>query len=64
MINKRLVWYLEKKKKTDDRQFGFRKKNTLDAKPKIKNLDGFRRKQQQFSLILRKPMTNSTEITH
>ena len=29
MTNKRLVWYLEKKKKIDDRQFGFRKKDTI-----------------------------------
>ena len=28
MTNKRLVWYLEKEKKIDERQFGFRKKRS------------------------------------
>ena len=32
MKNKRLVWYLEKEKKIDERQVGFRKqRNTVDA---------------------------------
>ena len=63
MTNKRLVWYLEKEKKIDDRQFGFTKqRNTIDAISKI--IDGFRRKQQQFSSISRKPMIKSTEIRH
>ena len=36
MINKRLVWYLEKEKKIDDRQFSFRKqKITLNGISKI-----------------------------
>ena len=32
MINKKLVWYLEKENKIDDRQFGFRKqRSTINA---------------------------------
>ena len=49
MTNKRLVWYLEREKKIDDRQFVFRKqRSTVDAVSKITTeiLDGFRRKQQ------------------
>ena len=48
MTNKRLFWYLEKEKKIDDRQFGFKKqRNTINAISKIttKILDGFRRKK-------------------
>ena len=49
MTNKRLVWYLERKKKIDDRQFSFRKqRSTIDVISKIttKILDGFRRKEK------------------
>ena len=35
MTNKRLVWYLKKEKKIDDRQFGFRKQK--HNRCKIKN---------------------------
>ena len=36
LTNKRLVWYLEKEKKIDDRLFGFRKqRSTIDAISKI-----------------------------
>ena len=31
MTKKRLVWYLEKKKKIDERQFGFRSENKKKA---------------------------------
>ena len=69
MTNKRLFWYLERERKINDRQFGFRKqRSTIDAISKIttKILDGFRRKvkQQQYSLISRKIMTKLTEIRH
>ena len=49
MTNKRLVWYLEKEKKIDDRLFSFRKKrNIIDAISKLttKILDEFRRKEK------------------
>ena len=52
MTNKKLVWYLEKEKKIDNRQFGFRKQRiTIDAISKIvtKTLDGFRRKHMTKS---------------
>ena len=47
ITNKRIVWYLEKEKKIDDRQFGFRKqRSTIDAISKItKILNGFGRKE-------------------
>ena len=47
MTNKRLDWCLEKEKKIDDRQFGFRKqRSTIDAISKIttKFLSKFKRK--------------------
>ena len=46
MVNKRLVWYMEKENKNDTRQFDFRKqRNTIDAISKIskKILEDFRR---------------------
>ena len=55
MTNKKLVWYLVKEDKINERQFGFRKqRSTIDAISKI--LDGFRRKEktQKSSSILRK----------
>ena len=48
MVNKRLVWYLEKEGRIDERQFGFRKqRSTIDAISKIttKIINGFRDKQ-------------------
>ena len=48
MMNKRLVWYLEKEKKIDDRQFGFRKqRSTIDTISKITIiiLDRFKKKK-------------------
>ena len=55
MTNKRLVWYLEKEKKIDDRQFNFRKqRNTIDAISKItKILDKFRRKGITASIFFK-----------
>ena len=45
MTNKRLAWYLEKKKKINERQFGFRKhKSIIDVISKI--LDGFQKKKK------------------
>ena len=32
MTNKRLVWYLEKKKKIDDRQFDFKKQEKTERR--------------------------------
>ena len=47
ITNQRLVWYLEKKKKIDDRQFSFRKqRSTIDAKSRI--LKGFGRNAAVF----------------
>ena len=53
MTNKRLVWYLEKEKKIDDRQFGFRKQSTTDAISKLttKILDRFRAKEKTSAII-------------
>ena len=54
MINKRLVWYMEKENKIDTRQFGFRKqRNTIDAISKItiKILEGFRKKEKTAAII-------------
>ena len=54
MTNKRLVWYLKKEKKIDERQFGFRKqRSTKDAISKIttKILDGFRRKEKTATIF-------------
>ena len=54
MTNKRLIWYLEKKKKIDDRYFGFRNQRiTIDATSKIitKLLDGFRRKMKTAAIF-------------
>ena len=67
MKNKKLgIW--KRRKKIDDRQFGFRKqKSTIDAIAKItKVLVEFRRKEKTAVslLILRKPMIKSTEIKH
>ena len=47
--NKILVWYLEKKKKIDDRKCGFKnQRSTIDTTPKIttKILNGLRREQK------------------
>ena len=52
MTNKRLVWYLKKEKKIDDRQFGFRKQK--HNRCKIKNnkiLDQFRRKEKTIAIF-------------
>ena len=49
MTNKRLVWYLEKEKKIDNRQFSFRKlRITIDEISKLttKSLDGFKKKKK------------------
>ena len=36
MKNKRMIWYMEKAKKINDRQFSFRKqRNTIDTLSKI-----------------------------
>ena len=54
MVNKRLVWYIEKKKKIDERQFGFRKqRSTIDAISKIKTkiINGFRIKQRTSAIF-------------
>ena len=54
MTNKRLVWYLEKEKKIDDRQFGFRiQRSTTDAISKLttKILDRFRRKEKTSAIF-------------
>ena len=52
MINKRLVWYLEKERKKDDRKFGFRKqRSTIDAMLKKKILDWFRRKEKTTAIF-------------
>ena len=69
MSNKRLVWYMEKEKIIDARQFSFRKqRSTVNAISKLttKILDGFRRRRKQLhsSLTLRKPMIQSTEIKY
>ena len=49
MTNKRIFWYLEKEKKIDDRQLGFRKQSsTIDTISKITTiiLDGFKKKEK------------------
>ena len=53
MTNKRLIWHLEKEKKIDDREFGFRKqRSTIDAIPKITNiLNGLRRKEKTAAIF-------------
>ena len=54
MSNKRLVWYMEKEKIIDARQFSFRKqRSTVNAISKLttKILDGFRRKGEKVVLI-------------
>ena len=54
MVNKKQVWYLEKEKKVDERQFGFRKqRSTIDAISKIttKILNGFRIKQRTSAIF-------------
>ena len=53
MANKRLVWYLEREKKIDDREFGFKKqRSTTDAISKIgtKFLDGITRKEKTTAI--------------
>ena len=48
MTNKKLVWYLEKEKKKDNRQFGFRKQRSttsIISKITTKIFDRFRRKE-------------------
>ena len=49
MTKKRLIWYLEKEKKIDERQFSFRKQKKIDAISKIttKILERFRRKEKK-----------------
>ena len=54
MTNKILVWYLEKEKEIDERQFCFKKqKSTIDAISKIttKILNGFKRKEKIAAII-------------
>ena len=55
MINKKLIiWYLEKKKKIDNKQLAFKKqKSTIFSiiKIKTKNLDGFRRKEKTVAIF-------------
>ena len=54
MTNKRMVSYLKKEKKIDERQFGFSKqRSTIDAIPKIttKIIDGFRRKEKTTAIF-------------
>ena len=54
MTNKTLVWYLEKEKEMDDRQFGFRKqRSTIDSISKIKTkiLNGFMRKKKTATIF-------------
>ena len=54
MTNRRLVWYLEKEKEIDERQFGFRKqRSAIDAISKIttKILNGFKRKERERAVI-------------
>ena len=54
MTNKRLVWYQEKEKKIDERQFDFRKQRiTIDKISKLttKILDGFRRKKKTAAMF-------------
>ena len=53
MTNKRLVWYLERERKIDDRQYSFRKQSTSDTISKIttKTLDGFRRKEKTAAIF-------------
>ena len=49
MTNKKIVCYLEKEKKKDDRQFGFRiQRSTIDPISKIttKILERFKRKEK------------------
>ena len=60
MTNKRLVWYLEKEKKIDDRQLDFRKqKSTKDAISKI--LNGLRRKEKTVEIFFdMKKVTGTT----
>ena len=57
MINKRLIWYLEKEKEINDRQFDFRKQRSkIDAISKIttKILDVFRRKEKTVAIFFNK----------
>ena len=49
MTNKRQVWYLEKERKIDDRQFSFRKQRNT----KTKILHGFRRKEKTAIFLYR-----------
>ena len=54
-----MVWYLEKEKKIDDRQFGFRKqRSTINAISKIttKILDGFRRKEKTAMIFFQESL--------
>ena len=54
LTNKRLVWYLEKKKKIDEQHFGFGKqRSTIDAISKVTTriLDGFRRKEKTAAIF-------------
>ena len=61
MTNKRLVWYLEKEKKIDDRQFGLQKqRSTIDAISKLttKIFDVFRRKERTATIFFDIDKTN------
>ena len=54
MINRRLLWSLEKENKIDTSQFGFRKqRNTMAAISKIitKILEGFKRKEKTAAIF-------------
>ena len=70
MTNKRLVWYLKKEKKIDDRKFGFRKwekHNRCNIKINDKNPRWIQKegeKQLQSYLTSRKPMIKLPEIKH
>ena len=62
-----MVWYLEKEKKIDDRQFGFSKqRSTIDAISKIttKLFNGFRKKEKTAAIFfdMEKAYDKSTEI--
>ena len=48
MTNKRLVWYPEKEKKVDDRQYGFRKQRSAISKI----LGGFKRKEKTAAFFV------------
>ena len=54
MTNKRLVWLLEKERKIDNRQFGFRKqRSTIDAISITKILNGFTRREKITAIFFK-----------